>query len=148
MVLSQGHKQPVTSLCWQPLQRDLENHEYVVDSCLRLHNFIIDEREEEKDLEMGWNRRGFVNEFDEEAELNVASDIFMRLNPFETIGVLALYDEQQRSRGRPTNAETLMRSKGKKLREEICVQLADAGLARPSHNVHARNDRHCRSVIY
>ena len=46
-----------------------------------------------------------------------ACDEFVRLNPFEPIGILNEKDKEVRRRGRPSNVEVQQRNAGKVLRD-------------------------------
>ena len=62
-------------ILWRPLEGKLANHRYTIDSCLRLHNFIIDFREE------GCMRNDDAERprFHDMDELEIASDQFILL---------------------------------------------------------------------
>ena len=128
---------------WKPLQGALVNHKYVIDSALRLHNFIIDYRPE----------HGFVNATNdtvEMTELNVASRDYQLENPFETMGTLTDSDLRvYKQRGRHTLEEKRLRLKGVATRDEIRDNLARQGLSRPKQNGHIKSsrDRFNRTVV-
>ena len=60
-------------ILWKPLQGSLDSHKYTIDSCLRLHNFIVNYREQENESD---EERGF-DLASEREELNVMSDQYM-----------------------------------------------------------------------
>jgi len=90
---------------WKPLQGQLRNHKYIIDSALRLHNFIVDYREE-----IGGTSTTMEKRFERE-ELNVASDDFLMENPYDMIGPLSELDEMRKT-GPPTTAEARDRVRG------------------------------------
>ena len=110
---------------WKPLSGLLVNHKYVIDSALRLHNFIVDYRENECG---GFNARQNKNDRN---ELDVASDIFQNANPFATLGVQTDEDYEFRTMGRTPRAEQALRENGKQLRDRIRDRLHARGMARP-----------------
>jgi hypothetical protein len=134
-------------ILWRPLEGNLAQHKYTIDSCLKLHNFIVDFREEgcihNESAAVGKPR------FYEMDELNVATDQFMINNPFGMVGVFEEEDDQTIAQaGRRTNKETIMRERGKKLRENICLILFQRGLSRPRTDpTISRRDRHHRTVL-
>ena len=77
---------------WRPLEGSLHNHQFTIDACLRLHNFIVDFREGAEAL----GDTGILNEIEELEELNHNSDSFMMNNAGHTMGV---YGEEERARG-------------------------------------------------
>ena len=66
---------------WKPLEGSLKGHQYTIDAALRLHNFIVNYREEE--LNRGEDEDDYENE---EEWLNQASDYFLRSNPLNLLG--------------------------------------------------------------
>ena len=108
---------------WKPLGGLLVNHKYVIDSGLRLYNFIIDYRNKEV---RGFNARQDRN------ELDMASEDYVSADPFAAIGVQTDEDyEFRRSRGRPPFAELALRENGKQLRDRIRDRLHTLGMTRP-----------------
>jgi hypothetical protein len=127
---------------WKPLQGQLKNHKYTIDSALRLHNFIVDYREE-----IGGTSTTKEKRFERE-ELNVASDDFLMENPYDMLGPLSESDEMRKT-GRPTTAEARERVRGKAVRDSICDALHWGGYARPSQQRQSSTtvvDRHNRVV--
>ena len=128
---------------WKPLQGSLVNHKYVIDAGLRLHNFIVDFRNEKGDLATA----------EEEAldrdELDSASDDYQRENPFETMGAFTAAEMQNfKRRGRLPNKEKELREKGRSLRDEIRDKLARKGLSRPKKKKGtATRDRFNRTIV-
>jgi len=108
---------------WRPLEGALDGHKYTIDAALRLHNFIVDYREEHGINTNAEKRR-------ERDELNIACDNFVRRNPFEPIGVIEGDIEEQRGRGRPSNEEVQQRNNGRVLRDSLRDKLKQCGLSR------------------
>ena len=108
---------------WKPLSGLLVNHKYVIDSGLRLHNFIVDYRENEV--------RG-VSAGQERSELDIASDNYVNANPFAVLGVQTDEDYEFRTRGRTPNAELALRANGKRVRDRIRDRLHTLGMTRPT----------------
>ena len=109
---------------WKPLQTSLTNHRYVIDAGLRLHNFIVDFR----------NQNSVINQYTEEEErreLNYASIVFSTVNPFAVLGNQADEEYEVRARGRVPNIEQKLRDDGKRLRNMIMENLYSRGLVRP-----------------
>jgi cytochrome c5 len=88
---------------------------------LRLHNFLVDYREE-----IGGTSTTKEKRFERE-ELNVASDDFLMENPYDMLGPLSESDEMRKT-GRPTTAEARERVRGKAVRDSICDALHWGGV--------------------
>ena len=72
----------------------------------------------------------------------------MIANPLGTVGVFEEEEDQTiLLNGRETNEAAIMRGRGKKLRDEICLTLSQRGLTRPINPIISRRDRHHRTVI-
>lgn len=99
-------------ILWRTLGFSLEHNTKIIDACMRLHNFIVDFREEHSDV--GPDREIF----DEDCRR------FMAVNPdLDFDGVVGGDDEEKRDSdgnklvgGRPTNLEVECRKYGKSLR--------------------------------
>ena len=127
---------------WKPLEGKLANHQYTIDACMRLHNYIVDYREEMKRL-----GKGIWTEEYERQELDVESDNFMMENAANTLG--AMGDEDvMRQAGRPTATEQFERNRGVELRNKFKEELARNNMARPDNSDFNNNrvDRHNRTV--
>lgn len=132
---------------WRPLEGSLRNHQYTIDSALRLHNFSVDYMEELAALSGPNISNSNENDRLEREELNLASDDFISDNPFTLIGpIIAEGDVELRRAGRPTNLEAIQRDKGKEIRDKNCLELSNAGYARPSNARVSTTDRHNRMV--
>jgi len=127
-------------ILWKALEGELSGHKYTIDSCLRLHNFIVEYRlSKEKTTE---------EDSYELQELERASNDFYGSNPLETPGVYA-EDVLDTVVGRPTCRETMLREHGKQLRDRLCKGLENAGMARPTSggkSSSAHHDRYNRMV--
>jgi hypothetical protein len=129
-------------ILWKPLGFKLKNTTQVIDACLRLHNFIVDYREERRHLS------GL-----DELERIVFHDEYRRFllcNPdLDNFGVYGGDDEQHLDengqpfvpRGRPLVEETLSREAGMTRRNEICENIARSGRVRPTVNWFRVNNR-------
>ena len=127
---------------WRPLMGSLEQHQYTIDACLRLHNLIVDYREGALS-----RNEDIINLNEELQHLNVESYDFMTQNAGTTVGVYR--GDAIARQGRPTLDEAQERNRGVERRNELRDNLARAGLARPTNNERnaANNDRHNRMVI-
>ena len=106
-------------ILWKPLDGKLETHKYTIDSCMRLHNFIVDWRENDKVSAEGSDiESGDAGEAQERAELDIASDQFMVQNMYGVMGGVLLDGEEEelKRRGRRTDKETRLRTAGTSLR--------------------------------
>ena len=126
---------------WKPLQGSLTNHKYVIDSALRLHNFIVNYREEHGQV-------GKEHDDTDTSLLNSASYDFQMENPFETMGAFSNEDiHAYKRRGRHSNEEKKLRERGKTIRDNIRDMLARKGLARPKRSGTSSVDRFNRRII-
>ena len=82
-------------ILWKPLEGSLYCHQYTIDSCLRLHNHIVDYR-----MEMKKNNVTIQKEND---ELDVEGRHFYIHNPFKTPGVVS--EDHFKFHCRPTRME-------------------------------------------
>jgi hypothetical protein len=124
---------------WKPLEGALVNHQYTIDSALRLHNFIVNYREE-----MG--EGGGDHQRSEREELDLLSDEYAANNPFASLGPIAEEMDELRKKGRPLTEEANQKAKGKSVRDRIRNDLSNRGLARPSNARVSTTDRHNREV--
>ena len=125
---------------WRPLEGNLKNHQHTIDACLRLHNFILEFREEMKNNELGIDSEEF-----ERRELDIQSDNFMRLNTGARLG--AVGGDSVQNRGRTSANETVERDRGMEFRNKLRDTLAAAGMARPEKNRKlVRVDKNNRAV--
>ena len=124
---------------WKPLEGSLKRHQDTIDAALRLHNFIINYREEE--LNSGEDEE----EYENEEELNQASDHFMRNNPLTLLGTTAEGSGcEGRRRGRPTTEVAACADQGRRVRDRLCSALQRKKLTRPKRKVYGKRDRHNR----
>ena len=72
-----------------------------------------------------------------------ACDEFVRLNPFEPIGVLNEKDKEVRRRGRPSNVEVQQRNAGKVLRDRLRDRLYRKGLSCRGGDFVGRDRHNC-----
>lgn len=80
---------------WRPLRTNLCNHKFVIDACMRLHNFIIDHRESKSSSLLYQTDNQFFS-----AECLQ----FITANPEEIVGTFG-NGRIGRDRGRPSNIE-------------------------------------------
>ena len=131
---------------WRPLEGSLKGHQDTIDAALRLHNYIVDYREQERN---GDNN----DDYDDEDELNQASENFMRRNP---LGLLGTNSEESvivsgqnvenggRRRGRPTTQVARCANSGRQIRKHLCDALRSRNLIRPVGRKYGKRDRHNR----
>jgi hypothetical protein len=129
-------------ILWKPLGFKLKNTTQIIDACFRLHNFIVDHREEHRCVS------GL-----EELEQIVFDDDYRRFlawNPdLGDYGVYGGDDEQHLDdsgqpfipRGRPPIEETLSREAGMSIRNDLCENIARLGRVRPNVNWFRKNNR-------
>ena len=91
----------------------------------------------------------FRDDFDEEEELNRASEQFIRLNPFHSFGRGSMDNNlvQTGQRGRRSNAENSLRNEGVRFRNNICNELHRKGMTRPTGRQSTRRDKYYRPVM-
>jgi hypothetical protein len=109
---------------WKPLEGALVHHQYTIDSALRLHNFIVNYREE-----MG--EGGGDHQRSEREEFDLLSDEYAANNPFASLGPIA---------------EEMDELRKKVVRDHIRNDLSNRGLARPSNARVSTTDRHNREL--
>ena len=123
---------------WKALEGNLKSHKYTIDACMRLHNFIIDFREEMKK-----NKKDTYNDDFERRELDIDSDEFVTQNAGASLGVVG--DNILGNSGRPSDAEAVERNRGIELRDYFCDEIAAAGMKRPTNDKSQnQTDRHSR----
>ena len=117
---------------WRPLEGALAEHKYTIESCFRLHNFIVNYREENKNR--ATSRGVDCGIDDEDAELAIHYEAFYEDNPFLNMGVVGDNESMEimRSVGRPPADEVLERDRGVALRNILAHRIKLAGIARPS----------------
>ena len=126
---------------WRPLEGNLINHKNTIDAAMRLHNFIVDYREELKN-------DGMIEEEDElfdRNELTHESDEYVLNNAGVTLGV---FGDDTRQTGRPSNDEANEKLRGLQMRDNFCESIKDSGKARPGNrDLLGARDRHNRMNI-
>ena len=91
-------------ILWKPLGFTMRNNIQVIDACLRLHNFIVDYREDNKEVTaaIALERMVFKDDYDR----------FLSINPrVENYGVQG-DSEEAKSGGRPSVDESQSRQTG------------------------------------
>ena len=127
-------------ILWSPLRFSLKHNVNVIDACMRLHNFIVDWREEKaaassSDMEMSI--------FDEDHRR------FMAVYPsIDNIGVHGGEEDvrldangNRLSGGRPSKLVTEVRKLGCNIRQTLCDDIARKKLIRPPVNWFRSNNR-------
>ena len=109
---------------WNPLQGALAEHRYTIESCFRLHNLIVNEREE---LKNGVGTE--INDIYDDSELMHHYDAFCNDNPFEPMGIIG---DDTRVRGRSNGDDAHERSRSAALRDLLAHRIHLAGVSRPS----------------
>lgn len=116
------------SIFWMNLEGSLEDHKYVIDSCLKLHNYLVEFREA--------NKEHMEQELNFENELDIACDKFISLNPLELVDVMnEELNKEKRRVGRPHSKENKSREQGLVLRNTIKEDLHKNLLLWPSGNL-------------
>lgn len=98
---------------WRPLKFDLNKQKHIIDACFRLHNFIIDYKEDHDETGKGDDDGDFFSK-------DCLS--FLTTHPEEVVGCYGndgLGTDPDRRRGRPTNLEQRMKDAGVNLRDGL-----------------------------
>ena len=105
---------------WRPLKFKLTQHKFIIDAAMRLHNFIVDFREENNDT-------------NEDIEFFQREEIeFMRSNPDEIVGVFGNGGSYSYGNaGRPLSVDIEFVQSAKSLRDSIRDKMQSLGLSRP-----------------
>ena len=119
---------------WKKLSFDLKNTVNIIDGAIKLHNFIIDFRENsnkssENSLE---NYDQFVNDCTD----------FCKLYPDEVIGTFGDGRNDERHAGRNEKGIELMRKYGMSFRESLCRRLKKNGLHRQQKIFYRNKNNH------
>ena len=130
-------------ILWGPIEGHLSRKKYIIDACIRLHNYIVEERELEK--------RGIHNEFDDIEILDQSKDEFILKSPFASSSFVRWADTLNttlRTLQHQEENEEELRREGKILRDEIKNLLWNKGFRRPDSSLHDAcvRDRHNRVV--
>ena len=108
---------------WRPLQFELKRHRFIIDSCLRLHNFIVDYR-----------LRTSGTDTAKEDWLEYSSEClsFLINNPDVCVGVYGngSIGSSSNSVGRPSFNEIFLRDAGILLRDHLRDRMVSQGLRR------------------
>lgn len=128
-------------ILWRALQFDLDKSILVIDAAMRLHNFLVENRntnENSSDIE----------EFRVYEQETVA---FIQDNPFENVGVFNGHEEEQEHGhdgvGRSARIIELSSREGKRLRQYICDTLERHKKVRPKYSARWRKDRFNRTRL-
>ena len=111
----------------------MKHNTQVIDACLRLHNFIVDFREENQELT--------AMQLLEKEVFQEDSIRFLSLNPdLQNNGVIGAEQETQLG-GRPTNNDVLCRSTGVDIRNTMKTRIEQQRFVRPPANWYRENNR-------
>ena len=124
---------------WKRLSFSLENTVNIIDAALRLHNFIVNFRENEKKEKINKKKRKFTklpNEFDE-YELDCTK--FSAMYPEELVGVFGDNQNDERKKGRLDKNITELRNLGSSMRDYLRDSLDRNGMKRIRKKRYKRN---------
>ena len=130
-------------ILWKPLKFNLVNSIQVIDACLRLHNFIVDYRQEKE-------RESVLDEL-ERSVFNEDSRRFLAVNPgYRANGVHEAHGEDLLDEngarviacgGRPSTDDVACREAGVEIRESISSFVANKKERGPQINWFRENNR-------
>ena len=121
---------------WRPLRSNLANHKFVIDACMRLHNFIID------------HRMSSASPLASDSAFYSADCLkFITANPEEIVGTFGNGRIGRNFRGRPSNVEVRLKSAGDALRDQLNEKMEDAGLKRVSLGNKKWDTDNCNHVV-
>ena len=105
-------------ILWRPLRFTLSNNIQVIDACIRLHNFIVDFREE--------NKRKTPLEELEKVLFDKDYVLFLSLNPeIDNFGILG-GDNKIRPKVRPKKHESKSCKAGGEIRNHITSKVRES----------------------
>lgn len=116
-------------ILWKELEYSLEFNCTIIDVCMRLHNFIVEHRDDRNTMD-GLDREVF----DDDCRR------FYAVNPMVSEGINGGEDDIRGS-GRPTNAEKDSSEWGKRWRDEIKDDISQQRLIRPQTNYYRERNR-------
>ena len=120
-------------ILWKPLAFTMKNNIQIIDACLRLHNFIVDFREDNR-------QRTAVEELDK-VVFEDDCQRFRAVNPdLEDYGVFGGHYKPQ-ARGRPTNNESVSRKAGLDIRNAVTSEVKRNNYTQPKANWFRENNR-------
>lgn len=129
-------------ILWRPLQFRLKHNVNIIDACMRLHNLIVDRREEKAAASVlsGEMERSI---FDEDHRR------FMAVYPsIDSVGVHGGEEDTRLDSngnpltgGRPTNVDKSVTALGRNVRHALCDDMARKKLVRPKINWFRSNNR-------
>jgi hypothetical protein len=127
---------------WRPLQFSLKHNVNIIDACMRLHNFIVDFRQQ-----TSYNNDD-MDLFDEECRL------FLTVNPDESVEIQGDEmdyrldaDGNMFAGGRPTNEDAASTQYGKQFRDVICKEIARQKFSRQKTNWYRDTNNLVRDVV-
>ena len=120
-------------ILWKPLGFRLKHNVNIIDACMRLHNFIVDWRNNDHFQSSNIDERSIFDE-DHRRFMSAFPDL-------EAVGVQGGENEEKRNRGRPTNEDKEIRDLGLKIRQTVCNDIVSRKLVRPKLNWFRCNNR-------
>ena len=134
-------------ILWGPIEGNLKGKTLIVDACLRLHNYIL----EQKELE----GNGIDLDLDEIELLDESRDVFNLKNPTAPATFVRWADIREANKNATyqllianNEDEEQLRLEGKLIRDQITEELWGKGLRRPESSIQDIyiRDRHNRAV--
>ena len=119
-------------ILWKPLGFTVRNNIHVIDACLRLHNFIVDYQEDNKEVTAAilLERMSFKDDH----------DMFLSLNPnMNNYGVQGDIEENQLC-GHPTTDKSQSRQKENDICNDITSRVKEINYTRPKSNWYRDNN--------
>ena len=113
-------------ILWRPLGFTMRNNIQIIDACLRLHNFIVDYREDNKEVTaaISLERMVFKDDYDR----------FLSINPtLENYGIQG-DSLEAKSAGRPSIDESQCRKTGIEICNDITSSIKESNYTRPISN--------------
>ena len=123
---------------WKKLSFTLEHTVNLIDGALRLHNFIVNFREEQKIAsdQKKHTKDCMSKEFE---DFEVECSTFSRIYPEEIVGVFGDNRNDERKKGRLDQETTELRKLGSSMRDFLRDSLVRNGLKRKKIKRHKRN---------
>ena len=128
-------------ILWGPIEGNLHRKKFIIDACLRLHNYLVEDRLSNEE----------TNELDEDEieKLDEIQDEFEAENPFEQLSFVCWSDIETTTDNQTQHEEenkTKLKHEGKFIRDKIWDNLWSKGLRRPDSSyadIYIRNRNNC-----
>ena len=116
---------------WKRLSTSLDNTFIVIEGAMRIHNFLVDYRDDNMN----------------DMRKDLADDLVSHMETVAESGTLpgVVVNDNHRPRGRISNDEKVRRLKGIDLRDELCMKIANHNMVRPRKDW--RIDEHNHAII-